>query len=179
MIYCKLKHSVSTYMCMNVICLTLLHQLLGVHIRHVLKFVYSNKLQWSGKTTYSAALTICSVRCCQCLQKCSPSLPIGIIFPSWTCSDWWNGSVMASWTASPPIVMLVLGVMREPSWAHCCSGCWLSTEVVDRVCSFSEFWCQTPSGHCQVIPGEEASSLVDPPSWIKACLQEMQDTGVA
>lgn len=31
------------------------------------------------------------------------------------------------------------------------------------MCSISEFWCQALWGHCQVIPGEEASSLVDTP----------------
>lgn len=35
-----------------------------------LKFVYSNKLQvW--KITYTAVLSICSEKCCRCLQKCS------------------------------------------------------------------------------------------------------------
>lgn len=43
------------------------------------------------------------------------------------------------------------------------------------MCPTSEFWCQALLGYCQVIPGEEVSSLYGGSR--HACLQEMQDMG--
>lgn len=70
MIHCKLKN-IRVHECMQLSTTSSAPRGCTFSRTNFLKFVYSNKLQETGKTTYSAVLSICSKKCCQCLQKCS------------------------------------------------------------------------------------------------------------
>lgn len=163
MIRCKLKNSVKKHTC------AWMHAAKHYFISsRECTFSRTNFLKFVSIATNYKCGRLLTLQCYVYVQKdvadvCRNvvcSLPIGIIFTPWTCS-WWNGSVMASQTASPPIVMLALGVMREPSWAHCCTGCWPCAVCWGGGQGVSHQWILVP-GTLGSLPGHPWGGSVQP-----------------